>query len=500
MNANRKVVGLLVLIVVLALASLSAVMAEGNTVTYTGQGFSDGFLESEVCDPPDLGQDRDFVVSEDGSYLKWILTASGAESATITGPFGTFDMIQAGQGSFHKATNYYPVDQLNNVTASWVGNVSGNVQLTVSNGCSGVRVESLDVTKTAVTSFTREHFWDIDKSVATENGYTLNGYPKIWLYIDGSGNETATWTVDVSYEGYVDSGFNVSGEIAISNTGQLEAVITSVVDVLAGSPIGVSCGVTFPYTLLVGQTLRCTYDVGVDSKIEGSNVATVTTERASYSGSAEIVWGAPTTEINKTVSVTDSSDLFGIVALGSATAPNGATFTYSKAFAWADYGADNCGSFTYDNTATVAGQSASAALKVNVQCYIYESAWAKGDSNVPFCGYFANWGWTNPILPGSYTMDLWAGAGQCDTSKGMLVGTVTANYDGANVNVTYNVGAPFLLTETHVYAGYAMFPQMRNGRNTVAPGQYTNNGPFDGNQVYVIAHGVVGIPDPNFGP
>jgi hypothetical protein len=71
------------------------------------------------------------------------------------------------------------------------------------------------------------------------------------------------------------------------------------------------------------------------------------------------------------------------------------------------------------------------------------------------------------------------------------------------VTVTYNVGSPYLLEETHVYAGTTMFPKVKQGKNTVftvAPGLYTNNGPFDGSQVYVIAHAVVGIPDPNFGP
>jgi hypothetical protein len=92
-------------------------------------------------------------------------------------------------------------------------------------------------------------------------------------------------------------------------------------------------------------------------------------------------------------------------------------------------------------------------------------------------------------------------AGQCDTSKGTLVGSVTVVYDDDGyVTVTYNVDAPYLLDETHVYAGYDMFPKDRKGNSTVAPGQYTNNSPFDGSQVYVIAHAVVGIPDPDFGP
>jgi hypothetical protein len=36
-------------------------------------------------------------------------------------------------------------------------------------------------------------------------------------------------------------------------------VITAVDDVLAGDPIDVDCGVTFPYMLPVGETLICTY-------------------------------------------------------------------------------------------------------------------------------------------------------------------------------------------------------------------------------------------------
>lgn len=46
-----------------------------------------------------------------------------------------------------------------------------------------------------------------------------------------------------------------------------------------------------------------------------------------------------------------------------------------------------------------------------------------------------------------------------------------------------------------------MFPQVQRGRNivdTVAPGQYYNDVPFNGD-IYVIAHAVVGIPDTFFG-
>ncbi len=367
--------------------------------------------------------------------------------------------------------------------------------------------ELLNVSKTAETSFTREHFWDIDKSVGTEQGYELDDVAKIWLYIDGEGDETATWTVEVTYLDFEDSDFNVSGTITIENTGTLDAVITGIDDVLAGMAIDVNCGedFEFPYTLEVDDILTCTYSE--DGYVEGANVVTVTTERDEYTADAPIFWGDPTTEINETVNIQDISDLFGTVTLGSVTAPNGDTFTYDEDFAWEDYGADNCGSFQYDNTATIVetDQSASAKLKVNIQCFIYDSAWAKGDPNVPFCDYFANWGWTNIIEPGTYEWPLWAGAGQCDTSKGTLVGTVTVVYDADTfvVTVTFNVDAPYILDETHVYAGTTMFPQMQQGRrgmvDTVAPGQYYIEDDLSG-EIYVIAHAVVGIPDPDFGP
>jgi hypothetical protein len=307
--------------------------------------------------------------------------------------------------------------------------------------------------------------------------------------------------VDVSYEGFEDSGFNVSGEIIIKNTGTLDAVITDISDVLGGTEIDVACD--GPYTLGVGEELTCSYDQDVVSKISGKNVVVVTTERDIYSAEAVLSWGEPTSEVNASVTIKDDSDLFGVKTLGTFTAPNGGQFTYSKDFAWADYGQDKCGDYTYNNTARIfeTGQSASATLKVNVQCYLYETAFAKGDAAQCFIDHgFSRWGWTNPIGPGTYTWDLWAGAGQCDTSKGTLVGSVTVVYEGGDVTVTYNVGAPYLLDETHVYAGYGMFPETKKGKLTVAPGQYYNDGPFDGSEVYVIAHAVVGIPDPDFGP
>jgi len=109
------------------------------------------------------------------------------------------------------------------------------------------------------------------------------------------------------------------------------------------------------------------------------------------------------------------------------------------------------------------------------------------------------WGWTNgPLGPGTYTFDVYAGAGQCDLSKGTLVGTVTVDYDGSTATVTYNINPDCTMSEAHVYVGSIQLPE-KDGSPTVAPGQYpasgTTAGPYEvsdlSGDIYVIAHAVV---------
>jgi hypothetical protein len=486
-----KTKNILTIILVLALTAMLASTALAESPTYSEDWNGRG-SDSERCG----------LAGQDGrpatGWIHWVFSTQGNSTnaslvlgGTGSGTYAPGEPLVA--EAWHFYTPYFDIDGLTATIYLYGGDPGPGGGLVISDYCPG-NYEELTIDKTADTSFTREHFWDIFKSVDPE---------AVYLYIDGSGDQTVTWTVDVTYEGYVDSAFNVSGEITIENTGTLDAVITSVDDVLAGNEIDVDCGVEFPYALPVGDTLTCTYSE--DGYVEGTNVVTVTTERDTYGDTAAIVWGAPTTEINATVTVKDLSDLFGEVELGTATAPNDAQFTYDKEFAWADYGADNCGDFTYDNTATIfeTGQTADATLNVYVQCYVYETAYGKGDSAICFIPDFKNWGWTNPVTKNSTeTFELWAAAGQCDTGKGTLVGTVTVAYYDKTVVVTYNVDAPYSLKETHVYAGLDKYPKITQGKRsvfTVAPGQYTNPGNFKGD-VYVIAHAVVGLPDPNFGP
>ena len=88
-------------------------------------------------------------------------------------------------------------------------------------------------------------------------------------------------------------------------------------------------------------------------------------------------------------------------------------------------------------------------------------------------GDFKNWGWSNGTLAaGTHEFELWAGAAQCDPSKGTLVGTVTVNYDGSTAIVTFDADSPYSFKELHLYVGSDEVAKDKKGSYTVAPGQF----------------------------
>ena len=333
------------------------------TEVWDGRG-----TDSEDCTIPGADDPR-FPLYEAGSgWIHWVFSTKGDSTEAL------LELGGSGSGSYepgepleaevwHFYTPFFALDGL--TAAIYLDDEPGEGGgLVISDFCPGVGEEELKVTKTADTAFVREHDWTIEKSADPT---------MVTLVKSGSGDRTVTWTVEVTYEGFEDQDFVVSGAITIENTGDLAAVITGVDDVLAGEAIGVDCGVDFPYTLPVGETLTCTY--GEDGYVEGMNEVTVTTERDAFGADAAIVWGDPSTEIHATVDVEDVSDLFGTVDLGSVTAPDGDAFTYSRAFAWADYGADKCDTKrSYENTVSLIGDddvvldSDDATLVVKIRC------------------------------------------------------------------------------------------------------------------------------------
>lgn len=108
------------------------------------------------------------------------------------------------------------------------------------------------------------------------------------------------------------------------------------------------------------------------------------------------------------------------------------------------------------------------------------TAFAKGDwvfttdkksnpENLPSLKLTNNrWEWAiNMMSPSSKSYDLWVGAGLNYTSKGKLVGSVTVNYTGSQVIVTFNMFNGYTIEESHIYAN-DMKPTM------LAPGRYGN--------------------------
>ena len=105
---------------------------------------------------------------------------------------------------------------------------------------------------------------------------------------------------------------------------------------------------------------------------------------------------------------------------------------------------------------------------------------------------FNRWGWTVKLPgEGTYIFDIYAGAGQCDLSKGTLVGTAEVNYSGGTVSVDYNINDGYEINEIHTYAGVDPVPSNpNNNKPTVAPGQYTIGTGLSG-EINVILHSVI---------
>lgn len=205
----------------------------------------------------------------------------------------------------------------------------------------------VSVSKTAQTSFTRTWQWQIDKSVS----------PAIWQLFAGDSG-TSQYTVAVARTGFADSGWAVSGTIQIHNPSPMTATISSVSDVVsAGIPAAVDCGVTFPHALGSNQTLQCTYQTALPDGSNRTNTATAITTGpvAGGSGSAPVVFGAPTTQVNATIHVSDTN--------GASWEFNGSgSVSYTRTF--------TCGSSgVHGNTATIVETGQSDSASVSLQCY-----------------------------------------------------------------------------------------------------------------------------------
>ena len=329
----------------------------------------DGFIIDAICiksgdDAFDVyaspeGPKHSILITADGTYDGYVVFGIGTDEVTV-------DDSAAAHGLSH--LDYRLVEDPPNVPQGL-----------------------LSVDKTAEATFDRDHDWSILKSV---DPAVVN------LFTDGSGDATVTWDIDVTYEGFVDSGHEVTGTITITND---EPLFDARIDTVSDDMGDVDCDI--PATLAAdGGELVCDYSLtGVTE--DGTNKVSVTGELIDVEDATNVYpideeasanfSFVLDEETDETVVVSDLSDLGDLLG-GAGYTPDDLTldaddyvaddvipFTYSKDFAYADFGQEICGDHTYNNTATVTGDEESdfddASVVVNVQCLIFDGETATGE-------------------------------------------------------------------------------------------------------------------------
>jgi hypothetical protein len=142
------------------------------------------------------------------------------------------------------------------------------------------------------------------------------------------------------------------------------------------------------------------------------------------------------------------------------------------------------------------------SLSKEIPCGETETAWAFGEYTFIDEGIAVRWGWFQDLslsdLP--WETEIWAAAGQNDTTKGSLVGSllVSDNGDGS-IEVEFMIDSAYSISESHLFVG-------ADAPTTQAPGQlghlHENLGDanYDSYTIdlagltsfYLAAHGVVG--------
>jgi hypothetical protein len=175
--------------------------------------------------------------------------------------------------------------------------------------------------------------------------------------------------VNVASAGYADSGWVATGKITVANPNDWEAVRVNVTDVVDNGGVCTvtnGTGVLVPAGGAVTLDYSCAY-ASAPNPASGLNTATATWNSSTYStphgsatGTSGFAFGTPTTETNKTVTVTDTFN-GSTTVLGTVTYPGPATYTYSRTVI-----APATGCVTYPNTARISetGQLATASVQI----------------------------------------------------------------------------------------------------------------------------------------
>lgn len=427
-----KLVPILVLVTIMALviglpvsaSSVTPIEVAGNP-TCVGLGYDFGFKPQPEPPPTGTytfpGTSETVNLSSDGTFFSWTSTLS-------------IDAVIVKGGNNANVFVYDPPAEATHDEGLYSPDNSSGGPAAISHieFCYDFEVE---VSKTAVTTFTRTFNWTIDKSVTPG---TLN------MFTGDSGQ--VTYTVAVTKTGSTDSNWAVSGQITVHNPAPVAATVTSVTDSISGvGDVTVNCGATvFPYQLASGGNLVCSYSSALPDGAARVNTATATTSGAvaSDSGTANVTFGDPTTVVNGTINVDDTYDN------KTWQFSNSGSVTYTRPFTC------DAGEGTHNNTATIreTGQNDSASVTVN--CY---ELTVRKDADTALT---RKWNWTIDKSVGPNQTNLLLSDGQLFTVNYQIT-VNTASVDSgwtASGNISVHnpapIGAPLLSVSDVVSGGF----------------------------------------------
>jgi hypothetical protein len=316
---------------------------------------------AEVTEDPDM---LEFKVDppEEGTHTEGPLSVTLSNFGYVNGDHKTFDwssnftvlavFVKAGAGGSN-LYDYRPEGSTGDTGLASPG-ATGNEISHIAFCYKPV----LAISKTANTTYTRTHAWDLDKV-----GLDAEGDPLTELVLNGGTVAVVDYRVKVLYEGSTDSGHAVSGTVTIHNPWTESAVISSITDVITAGDIDVTldCGEAFeiPYHLAAGATLECSYSESV-SGVEDLNTVTVVTTSGPGGGvaTAPITWGDPETEVDACVDVyDDKTDPENAQFLGTVCADDPDIVTNGEKVLQYDFeepiDGSLCGEFQLVNTAWI---------------------------------------------------------------------------------------------------------------------------------------------------
>lgn len=282
---------------------------------------------------------------------------------------------------------------------------------------------SLDVTKDAVTTYTRTFPWTIDKAV-----------DRTQMDLRYGDIGVANYTLEVRKGEPIDSDWMVSGTITVTNSTPMVATLAVVTDEIDDLPVVVTCPVdSFPYDLAPGASLTCTYQQALPSAEPRVNIATATLlfpgGETRFSGSANVVFGEPTTIVNGEIDVADNNLPGGPVVFG-----DDGTVTYAVELPCVDVEGLEHTYYTHSNTATIIETGASASVDVLVDC------WNLSITKSVETSFVRTWQWEITKSAAPNTLAMFSGdTGTVDYAIGLTrTGYVDSGWEAHGTITVYN--------------------------------------------------------------